>query len=285
MRRVTPTAHPSWGVESANTMLSKSVRLALLLATATATACNGDGNDPGGPDNTPAPIASLHLDNGNEINFYDFGVGALVTEMGAAYTPPALDGTDVPAGELVNTWKRLAPKTPVPNGLVELQDRLLQTSANNSAAAPAVSAKAARMGQAGGDTTASSQPLGNVLRTLVGCNNGCCDEAWLRTLYPCSSTWDWEWFLFNYLDSYANHDDIYAYRGLVCAATGTSKWTINVGGTHGPFQVQEAHYLQWNWTAGRSIWCGGFCGEDMHSTVNSQSDQHLHTYCGKIGED
>jgi hypothetical protein len=243
--------------------------------------CAGTGDET----DTAKTVASLRLGNGNEVHFYDFGTTALVTETGAAYTKPALDEPEIPAGELVNLWRKLAPEQPAPEALIALQNRLVQANIDN----PASNARASRsdkpISETGGIPSISSR-IEPALRTLEGCNNGCCDREWLQTLSTCSYTgWSSRWFLFNYGYSYANRGDIFNFRGLVCAATGTSSWSVHVGSYNKNFQVSEATYTTWSWTGGSSIWCGGMCGEDMTSTVNTSSARHLHTYCGMVQDD
>ena len=265
--------------------------------------CAGTGDEPRAnttesavPDDMPAPVASLHLSNGNDVHFYDFGVGALVTETGQAYTTPALDETDIPASELVNVWNRLAPQEPAPKALIALRDRLTEASVGDGASQPPVSLKvdhgtaADQSGSATegatADENASPRPIKGALRIQRGCSNGCCDQEWLSTLSTCFYTgWDYRWSLYNGGYSWANTNNIWHMRGLVCSASGTSSWVIGVGGKAYGIQVAEATYYNWSWTASSSIWCAGYCASDMTSTVNSASNQHLHAYCGMVQKD
>jgi hypothetical protein len=237
------------------------------------------------PIDRPVPVASLRLANGNAVEFYDFGDGALVTESGAAYTAPSAELTTIPAGGLVNVWQKLAPADPAPQALIDLQSRLVQVKRDDRAPAVRVATKVAPRMEGGGDSLAGSK-LELSPRKLVGCANGCCDEAWLKTLPTCFYTgWDDRWFYFNGGYSYANSSGIYHFRGLVCSAIGQSEWTVKVAGHTYSLPVKEATYLNWSWVAGESIWCAGFCAENLKSTVNSPSDRHLHTYCGMVQYD
>jgi len=227
------------------------------------------------PGSAPAPIASLKLTSGHVVEFYDFGGAALIVEAGAAYMAPALNSPGpIPTDQLSSIWTRLAPGTPVPRVLADLQQRLTRLPA--SPAAPEAVASAVTGGE----------PMGFSRIALptapAGCNNGCCDAAWLETLAECQgSGWSYSWFLYNYGWATATSTNDIAYQGLVCSAQGTSTFSASIGGSSGTWNIPEATYHWFHWTAGTNI-LGSFNPKNLSSSVNSPTNQHLHTYCGRV---
>lgn len=235
------------------------------------------------PSATPKPVADITLPNGNKVEFYDFGHGVLVSETGEAGTTPVLDKADATAAlgknasgseKLAALWRSVAPNEAVPGSLQAIRQRWT----NMPAQPPAASRPSLAPNFSGipmGPGLRSSIPLGKAAAP-VGCNNGCCDESWLRTLNYCSTHMDYSWFLFNYGYSYANSNGIDYYRGLVCSASGTSSFRVSISdGSGGTWSVAQATYRTYYWIAG--VW-----DRDMTSSVNSSGNQHLHTYCGTV---
>jgi hypothetical protein len=232
----------------------------------------------GSPGSAPVPVASLTLTAGHVVEFYDFGGAALIVEAGAAYTSPALNSAGpIPVDQLSGIWTRLAPETPVPPALAGLQQRLMSLPADPAAPkrAPASDVAGARMG--GSRTALPAAP--------VGCNNGCCDEEWLYTLAQCyQANWNFYWFMVNYGWTAVTSTFDAEVGGLVCSAQGTSTFSMNIGGSGGTWSVPEATYRWYHWTAGTDFW-GGPIPKDMSSSANSETNQHLHTYCGHLRYD
>jgi hypothetical protein len=225
---------------------------------------------------TPTLIASLKLKSGHVLEFYDFGQAVLITEAGAAYTSPALNSAgSTSADQLTDIWTRLAPEVPVPAALQDLQRRLTSLPADSSESeiAPSSNSGGARIASLG-----TARPSAQ-----VGCNNGCCDATWLLTLGECQGTgWDFSWFLYNYGWSSANSTHIGFYDGLVCSAQGTSTYSVDIGGSGGTWSVPEATYRWFRWWELSPF---GWGARNSSSSVNSPSDQHLHTYCGVVAYD
>ena len=47
--------------------------------------------------------------------------------------------------------------------------------------------------------------------------------------------------------------------------------------------VPEATYRTYSWYAAYDLfWCGGWCGKNLISSVNSSNAQRSHTYCGIV---
>lgn len=232
---------------------------------------------------TPKPIADLVLSNGNTLEFYDFGSGVLVSELGKAGITPTLDSHKPPealekspsAGDKLKAlWQSVAPDQEMPASLRNIQTRW----ANSGLMPPAMSKPRVSPVFSGipFESRMSSPNLLPKAAAPVGCNNGCCDEAWLRTLSQCNLHLDYSWFLFNYGYSYANTNGVDWFRGLVCSANGTSSWKVNVSdGSGGTWSIPQAHYRTYYWIA-------GLIDRDVRSSVNTSSNQALHTYCGSV---
>jgi hypothetical protein len=228
---------------------------------------------------TPIPVASITLSNGNVVSFYDFKVGALVMEAGKTPTPPALHLSGNPgAAQLASIWQSVAPDVAVPDSLTALQGRLMNLSPETVVApAPSVAGAGGSMFAAPKLSGANAAPAGDP------CNNGCCDYNWLTANLPdCNDPDDYNWFLLNYGYSYANDSDVILYNSQVCAGIGTSTFTyMSSGGIGGSWPVPEASYITTTWVAGET--CDPFCSwvpRTITSSVNSSSNEHLHTYCG-----
>jgi hypothetical protein len=219
-------------------------------------------------------VASLKLATGQVIEFHDFGGSALIVESAAAYTPPVLNSAGpTSADELASIWTRLAPGTPVPQALQDLQHRLTNLPA--SSATPAVlPSPELDGGKIGG-------PSIGLPAAPQGCNNGCCDASWLSTLAECQGGgWSFSWFLFNYGWSTSTGGSNAQFQGLACSAQGTSTFSVNIGGSGGVWSVPQATYRWFHWVAGTDIF-GNPNRQSLSSAVNSSSNQHLHTYCGR----
>lgn len=223
----------------------------------------------------PTPVATLKLANGHVVEFYDWGGAGLIAETGAAYTSPAISSAGpTPAGQMSDLWSRLAPGTPVPPALADLQHRLTSSSVE-SAAPEVVSASDPAGGRPGAARTV-------VPAVLEGCNNGCCDRDWLNTLAECQgANWTRQWFNFNDDFSTVSFGNVGIFQGLVCAAQGTSTFSVNLGGSGGTWSVPEATYRWFHWTGGTDFF-GGRITQTLSSAVNSQSNEHIHTYCGRL---
>jgi hypothetical protein len=213
-------------------------------------------------------VASLKLASGQVIDFYDYGSNALIVESGTAYATPALPNTRdaIARDQLVSLWTHLSPETPVPAALESLQHRLMSLPAASDAVPAMPSLKT------GGAKLAN---LGPITSAPVGCNNGCCDFNWLSTFAECQGNYSFSWFLFNYGWSFASNGSAALYQGLVCSASGTSTYSVSVGGSGGTWSVPQATYRWFHWTT-------GFFRQSMTSSVNSSGNQHLHTYCGGV---
>jgi hypothetical protein len=230
------------------------------------------------PPETPEPVAKTTLDNGNTLEIYDYGYGALVTETGQAYVTPMLKPSRGPGADVIEVWQSVTGKAP-PAELLELRERLADVP-EHLVPPQGEEERAARTARAGGELL-----RGTRLMAPVGCDNGCCDYEWLSSLDWCQGDGtDYDWILFNYGASWFYPDEISYYAGLVCAATGNSQFDAHLSsGAGGSWSIAQGYYKTYEWIAGWSLWtCAGWCGKDLDSWVNSVSNQRLHTYCGSI---
>jgi hypothetical protein len=233
------------------------------------------------------PVAQITLSNDHSIEFYDFGQDALIAEVGKAGSeqffkegnqPRDLLKNGVARTELLSqVWKSISPATAVPQSLLDIQARWKGAAP----AQPSPSQIEIKPFEASGLSLGQSRETSSPLQKAAapqGCNNGCCDYQWLATFNECKLIHDYNWFLYNYGWSYANSGDVDYYEGMACSASGTSTFKLSMSdGTGGTWSVPEATYRRVYWTSG--FW--GF-NRSMTSSVNSSTNQHLHTYCGGI---
>ena len=233
----------------------------------------------------PTPVASLTLENEHTVEFYDFKVGALIIESGVAYQQPVLQAGGIQSPErLVDTWLKISNGRPAPSALLDLQTRLVTQGPqlDQQLQVDAIASKSAALAREpdfGGIQPRATQTTSSTLLAENVCNNGCCDYGWLSTFYECNNPHSYNWFLFNYGSTYSNSGgDIKHYSGMACAAVGTSTFRVDIGGRGGTWTVPEAHWKSYNWDAYCPWW--GCYDDPAKTSVNTSTDQHLHTYCG-----
>lgn len=232
---------------------------------------------------TPKPFASIAMPNGNEVEFYDFESSTLIVESGVAGTPPvmtkdfkkSLENTSFasPGDRLFAVWNKLAPTSPIPEGLKAFHQRWKDRPANAATRVrPRVSLELS-----GPSVLGSREISGPMAKKAApqGCNNGCCDFEWLSTFGECQPDWDVNWFFFNAKASKANVPDVERMVSMVCAATGTSQWSFHIGDSKANWSVAQQHFKTFSWSA-------GWFDQDLSSSVNSAAAPRLHTYCGDI---
>jgi hypothetical protein len=270
-----------------NAVKSLQKTVVLLAATALVPACLGGDegepapaapvSQPAALGNHPDAVATVTLGKGHTVDFFDFGTGVFITETAPAYTPSVLDKTS--PEEKQNTlglWAKLSGGAPAPEALQLALQRALNPA--NAARSQTPHGLSPQQGGVVLEPTVDVQEEG-LLAAPNGCNNGCCDYEWLSTFSQCQVPYAFSWFLYNYGYSFANSGyDIKHFKGLVCAATGTSTWHVHIGSAGGDWTIAEAHYMTWQWNA----FCAfGICSDFPATTsVNTSAAQHLHTYCG-----
>ena len=227
----------------------------------------------------PLLVASWKVASGNTIEIYNFDGQAMISEVGVAGTPSTLNANlDIKHGRPIDIWNALGPKASVPPALATFQAQL-----DSSPLTPGSGTQQKPSTVVGGVELEAPSPTtsfqGVIANTPNGCNNGCCDYTWLSTFEQCK-LWgqDYEWFLYNYGATWVNSNNIDIYDGFACSAVGTSTYSVNMGGFGGTWSVPEATYRTW-YRKNSSCW---FSCDNMTSTVNTSSSQHLHTYCGWV---
>jgi hypothetical protein len=262
--------------------------LAVVVASAAVTACGGsdivDGpNDPtsdpssGNPttsDSTGqrAPVASLQLDEGKTIEFFNYPEGTLIVERGEISTAPVLSRAR-DAKSLVDVWKTFSPVA-APAVLAELDQHSASSVRPERPSRPAIREVEPTKTAAPANLSGAPASSENI------CGNGCCDYAYLSTFSECQHP-DNGWFHFNYGWSARNSEDVNVYGGFVCSAIGTNKYDIvgfkesfpwGVGfGDH--YTLYERNYVNYLW---RGTW-----EYEIRTNVNTSSHTGLvHSYCG-----
>jgi hypothetical protein len=248
------------------------------------TIADNGGDTPSGASSagtTPTPVAALTLASGNVVEFYGFKDRALVTERGEAYTSPGLKFDSRERLSLLDIWGRLSPTVQAPQALHDLQKRLGTASPPDSPGTGTMS---------GAGEALDEQPIGEqeegLLAAPQGCSNGCCDRDWLP--YICWNVNAWtqysqppanSWYYVNYFWSHQGVSNVFLAHDLVCGATGTSAWHINVDGDDYYWSVNEATYRVFHWW--NSGWTWG-SGENFNAWVNTPATSKLHAHCGYI---
>ncbi|HXI59096.1 MAG TPA: hypothetical protein VNO55_23675 [Polyangia bacterium] len=232
----------------------------------------------------PTPVASMDLGAGHHIDFFDIKGRALVTESGPAVAPPLVTGT-VEADQLVSLWKKFAPNTSVPHALSDLQARLTsdQKTAPSSSDVPPP--------RAGGQSSikvvkTGNDSLGGVAQAATWCGNNCCDGTWLSNVSQCHPDGNFSWFYMDYGWSWVSQgaDVVTVYNGFVCSAVGTSSYHVCTGDNcenGGDWAVPQGTYTTFNFVADYNFFTG-IDREWVSTSVNSQGNQHDHTYCGRL---
>jgi hypothetical protein len=200
--------------------------------------------------------------HGKRIEFYEFPKGVLVMESGKAEGPVVLAKAPqlqalLKTNRLVDLFTALRPDLPVPPALRDIQTRHpVLTSARK-----------------GGRTrsTGSGEKIkaASVVANSFPCPNNCCNGAWL---YQNICAPNGNWFYYDYGWSWHNATSVSNWHSVVCAAIGTSQFTISGSGS-GSWSVPQGWYRWYSWQG--SSWAS-----EIDSTVNSRSNQHMHTYCG-----
>ena len=252
----------------------------------------------------PEADVTIPLASEKRLEFYDTQSGVLVVESGPATDAPVAPKYSdlLHSGRYVDLVSALRPDLPTPDSLVKLQAKYPARSTDIEATSqrqpPPRKPDSVRVAptDAGGSSPFSSgggKPSGPHPDT--SCNNNCCSAAWtLQTLCTAMPADDYDinlqasqyyWYLFDYGWSYSNDPDFnWYYIGAVCAAEGNSSWTVSINSVYwgnygGTWTVPQGYYSLYNFVDGS---CGkDFCaGASATTSVNSESNQELHTYCG-----
>jgi hypothetical protein len=240
----------------------------------------GNAETSAAPEATPVPVATLKAANGNTIEFYDFGTGAVVMETGSGASTSLLPKEEATAAQLSSLWRSLSPDTAVPSSIERMQDRLthLDTAALSQAATPPAVDGAGPQSALDANTN-NPAGVGTSQQALrQGCNNICCDTDWVAANCNFGGN-NYSWSVLNYGYSYAN-SQAYHWFGRACAAQGTSTFRMSsAGGLGGVWSVPEGTWRSYSWFTGTN-WIGNYYTQSISSSVNDVGNQHLHSYCG-----
>lgn len=216
-------------------VLHRGLVLHLGLAVLAISGCAMGDNEPQPPAASvtanPEPVYAMDVGHGQTVEFYDLDGFSLVAESGPANVSRlALDGLDaamVP-GRPADLFRVLRPDAPVPKVLVDLQDRSERRLAAGGPRAVSTVTRKITGAELPADATskATEDVTGTSSQAQDGCNNGCCDREWLKTVGCGWTGYDWSWWQFNYGWSYVNASGLWYYRDNVCSASGTSHWSF-----------------------------------------------------------
>lgn len=255
--------------------------LAFTLAGGLVAGCEGEpaGNGPvlsgssAGDAEEMVPVAALNFPSGQSIEFFDLGNGALISETGPAGMPQMWKGdAKIEPDALLNVWSRFSPKAAPPETLRKLHARLMNVPRTR---APRKLPQT-ESSQTPYQPVASGLPEGTVAAPQ-GCNNGCCDETWLKTFIECGERGDYHWYHPAAGKSSAKADDAFHFRGMVCAAVGPSSHRFHLEGKRDvTVTLQEGRY--------RTIGATGsfFDDPNIGSYVNERGPQNRHAHCGVV---
>jgi hypothetical protein len=271
---------------------------AFLLLVISAAAC---GSEPTNEEPTPKqgpsaessaspsqPVAVLELPNGNIVRFYDAVEGVLITEeAGSLNSIPTFTFPEI--GQLVSSWREVAPAVPVPQALRDLQVRLAGDGAERPyyrGAPPRTSASHDRLAVSPEAERVAPRSDGEQLAAAGSCGNVCCDQTWLQAnigeCNPNSASYFWNLFDYGWSFVHQPSSVVSVADGVVCSAQGASTWSAawkNGGGF--VTNVQQGFWLRHRFVAGTT--CNPFCGTSrtwFNYDVNSQANQHGHAFCG-----
>ncbi len=221
----------------------------------------------------PDPAVAFAVDRERTVELYDLPSGVLVMETGVAgRSQPVLPAHRelLDAKRFVDLFVALRPDLEVPAALRTLESKA--QSARPTKSATRTQSRALPPEQGGSASFAHADNA---------CNNGCCDQNWLNSnLCGNFGGYHYNWFLFDYGWSYENDGSTDFYNAAVCAGTGTSTFNVSIGdGSGGTWSVPGATYRTYYWLAGcYFLDCPDY--QWVHTSVNSQAHQALHSYCG-----
>jgi hypothetical protein len=222
-------------------------------------------------DSHPDPVVSLDVGNGARVELYDFGEGSVLAmetgKAGGAVTLPKYHDL-VQSRDFVRLFTKLRPELAVPSSLFDLEVREKAVHGASPSALTSYDIARRPSGSGGGAHGITADT----------CANYCCNYSWLANdLCPANtpSDADRSWLLYEYGWSYENDTYVDSWLGAACAVSGTSTFNVSVGGGGGTWSVAEGYYRWFEWdTSGYS---------NSTTSVNSQSNEHVHSYCGGVG--
>lgn len=244
----------------------------------------------------PELLATLTTELGNTISFYAFGSSVLLTEAGEAISYPVMDSLRAEATggrNLLELWDMLSLSSvegplPAPAALVEMQRQLDTADRSPAALAPSPTFEHLSGNQFGGTDLdalggnadlapglghAPTHPSADI-HALGGCGNNCCNYAWMSQLADCQSSFhktQWKYYSIGWSRAYRTNSWIT--HDTVCAAVGTTHWTIQLGNSSLSMTVPQGNYYN-------AWWYNLSGGKLAYHRTNYQSAQALHSTCG-----
>lgn len=242
-----------------NSRLSLSLSSALLaLCALPLVGCaGGEDADPIVADPS-APITTIELANGNQVEFYEPAPGMLmVSELGTAGVTPLPAGKKSP----VELYRELAPGKAVPAALIAAQARSEELPLS---AAPTVEIDDAK-------TSTSANVVDDGTRSFI--DNESCDDYWFNNNF-CVGSYDWSLCLLNHWNgAYASLSSVDYVHHAVCADIGNITLKIKMGDdTGGTWTVLQGQYRTWSWRDN----CVFGCNESTRGDVLNASGDRFH---------
>lgn len=207
-----------------------------------------------------APITTIQLDNGNELQFLEPSPGLLlVSELGqAGVTPQQIEGK-----RPLDIYREFSTDKKIPSALLAAQLRAEKR--------PDIQAKftISESDSPKGDT--SSKIVESGPRSYI--DNEHCDDRWFNETF-CLGSYDWMACRLNYVGNYfAQHSSADYVTVSTCADVGDITLKINMGnGSGGVWTIPEGTYRTWSWKDG----CAFGCNSSVRVDIENASSDRFH---------
>lgn len=201
-----------------------------------------------------APITTLSLNNGNQVEFYEPSPGMLlVSELGNSGVSPRVSNRRNP----VELYRELAPGQRVPAALVAAQAR---AEALPPGASPKVTAE-----------SQSSMVAPTTSANFI--NNQSCDDSWFNSNF-CTGSYDWSMCLLNHWNgAFASLGSVDYVKHAVCADVGNVTLKVQMGdGSGGIWTVLEGQWRSFSWRDN----CVFGCNESTRGDILNATDNRFH---------
>jgi hypothetical protein len=204
-----------------------------------------------------APIATIPLESGNELQFFEPSPGLLlVSELGTAGIAPVhIDGKNP-----IDLYRQLAPGRDVPRILLDAQARSEKLPADAQPNIKVSSSDAK-------DSVASLVETGP--RNYI--NNQSCDDQWFNNTF-CVGSYDWSACRLNLVGNWwASHSSADYAHFAVCADIGNVTMDVSMGdGSGGIWTVTEGTYRTWSWSDPCVFGCNKSARLDVTNATNDR---------------
>lgn len=221
--------------------------------------CATDEADPIAVDPT-APIATIELDNGNELQFLEPAPGLLlVSEVGVAGVPPQ----QIEGKQPLDIYREFAPDKQIPSALLAAQQRA-EKSPNIQANLSIAESPSAKGG-------AEATVVDGGPRNYI--DNAHCDDRWFNETF-CVGSFDWMGCRLNFVGNYyAQRSNVDYVNVSTCADLGDITLKINLGnGSGGVWTVPQGTYRSWAWKDG----CTTSCNTTVRVDIEDAASDRFH---------